>query len=175
MATFNCFLPRTNTNQHEKNKKYHETNLRWIARFAVNFIFVFAAFSSCSDLEKFDKKELVITGKEATHTITVELAKTDVQQSQGLMYRKKIKDGEGMLFIFEWDRILSFWMKNTLVPLSIAYIASDGRIFEIYDLEPGNLNVVTSSRSGRYALEVPRGWFSRAGIGPGDKIDLSGL
>jgi len=109
---------------------------------------------------------------EASHTITVELARTDAQRSQGLMYRKSLKDGEGMLFFFERDQILSFWMKNTLIPLSIAYINSDGIILEIYDMEPGNLTPVTSSRSGRYALEVPQGWFTRAGIGIGDLVDI---
>ena len=141
----------------------------------VIFLLIFAAFSSCSGLERFEKKQLVIIGSGVTHTITAELARTEAQQSQGLMYRKRIKDGEGMLFISERDRILSFWMKNTLVPLSIAYIASDGRIFEIHDLQPGNLSSVVSSRSGRYALEVPQGWFKRAGIDVGDKIDLTGL
>jgi uncharacterized membrane protein (UPF0127 family) len=80
-----------------------------------------------------------------------------------------------MLFIFDRDEILSFWMKNTLVSLSIAYISSEGKIVEIHDLEPGNLNPVRSSRSVRYALEVPRGWFTRTGLGPGDRLDISGL
>jgi uncharacterized membrane protein (UPF0127 family) len=66
-------------------------------------------------------------------------------------------------------------MKNTLVPLSIAYIAHDGRILDIFDMEPGNLNPVKSSRSVRYALEVPQGWFSRAGIVIGDKLDLKNI
>jgi uncharacterized membrane protein (UPF0127 family) len=65
---------------------------------------------------------------------------------------------------------MSFWMKNTLIPLSIAFIATDGRIIEIKDMEPLNLSPVQSSRSVRYALEVPQGWFSRAGIGVGDII-----
>ena len=104
-----------------------------------------------------------------------EIARTPAQMQQGYMYRKEVKDGEAMLFIYERDEILSFWMKNTLVPLSIAYITQDGRILEIYDMEPGNLNSVRSSRSARYALEVPQGWFNRAGIGPGDRLDLSGL
>jgi uncharacterized membrane protein (UPF0127 family) len=86
------------------------------------------------------------------------------------MFRKEVKDGEGMFFIFERDQVLSFWMKNTLVPLSIAYISRDGEILEIRDLEPGNLNPVVSSRSCRYALEVPEGWFGRVGIGPGDRL-----
>ena len=138
-------------------------------------ILLFLTVSSCSGLEKFDKQKISIEGRGVSHTLTVELAKTEAQRNQGLMHRKTLKDGEGMLFIFERDQALTFWMKNTLIPLSIAYIASDGRIFEIYDMEPQNLKTVASSRSGRYALEVPQGWFSRAGLGVGDRLDLSGL
>jgi len=107
--------------------------------------------------------------------VTAELARTAAQREQGLMHRKNLKDGYGMLFIFDRDQILSFWMKNTLIPLSIAFIAYDGRIMEIHDMQPGNLNPVYSSRSVRYALEVPQGWFDRAGIIAGDKLQLGKL
>lgn len=100
----------------------------------------------------------------------VELALSPAQRQQGLMHRTELPDGQGMLFVFDRDQILSFWMMNTLVPLSIAYIASDGRIVEIFDMEPLNLNPVSSSRSVRYALEVPQNWFQRAGLAPGDRV-----
>ena len=102
--------------------------------------------------------------------ITVEIARTEDERATGLMHRKKLPDGKGMLFIFERDQQLSFWMKNTLIPLSIAFIASDGRIIEIKDMQPQDLNSVKSSRSVRYALEVPQGWFARAGVQAGDVI-----
>jgi uncharacterized membrane protein (UPF0127 family) len=86
------------------------------------------------------------------------------------MYRKSLDDGKGMLFVFDRDESLSFWMKNTLIPLSIAFIASDGRILEIRDMEPESLTPVHSSRSVRYALEVPQGWFDRAGVKPEDRF-----
>ena len=138
-------------------------------------ILFLAAFSGCDGLERFDKREITIQGRGGVVTINAELARTPAQHQQGLMHRTELKDGEGMLFIFERDEILSFWMKNTLISLSIAYIAADGRILEIYDMEPENLNPVRSSRSVRYALEVPQGWFSRAGIGPGDRLDTGRL
>jgi len=131
--------------------------------------------TSCSGLEKFDKKEIAIESRGGKLTLTAEIARSQAQHQQGLMHRKELKDGDGMLFVFDRDEVLSFWMKNTLVPLSIAYIASDGRILEIYDMEPGNLDPVRSSRSARYALEVPQGWFGRAGITVGDRLDLAGL
>ena len=153
--------------------------MRIFRRYAVFMLSLSILFivlvSSCPALEKFEKQELRINSKGITQILKAEIARTDAQKSQGLMYRKSINDNEGMLFIFERDQILSFWMKNTLIPLSIAYIASDGRILEIHDMEPGNLNPVRSSRSCRYALEVPQGWFSRKGIAVGDRLDIQGI
>jgi uncharacterized membrane protein (UPF0127 family) len=106
-------------------------------------------------------------------SLELEIARTEAERARGLMYRKSLNDGKGMLFVFEKDEILSFWMKNTLIPLSIAFIASDGRILEIRDMEPESLIPVKSSRSVRYALEVPRGWFDRAGVKPGDRFRSS--
>ena len=140
---------------------------------AALFIIVNVTLSACTP-QKLTTAVLVIqrAGAEAVH-ITAEIAKTDEERSQGLMYRKKLPDGEGMLFIFERDQQLSFWMKNTLIPLSIAFIASDGRITEIKDMYPQDLNTVQSSRSVRYALEAPQGWFTRAGVKAGDTISLN--
>lgn len=104
--------------------------------------------------------------------IDAELAMNDEQRSRGLMFRKDVPEGTGMLFIFEQDQVLSFWMKNTFVPLSIAFITSDGRILEIRDMEPESLAPIKSSRSVRYALEVPQSWFNRMNIEPGSKLVL---
>jgi uncharacterized membrane protein (UPF0127 family) len=138
------------------------------------FIFLFLThLTGCPAGESFEKQELVIQSGGGKVTLMAEIARTASQREQGLMHRKGLKDGEGMLFVFERDEILSFWMKNTLVPLSIAFIAYDGRILEVHDMQPGNLNPVHSSRSVRYALEVPQGWFNRVGIRPGDKLEIN--
>lgn len=107
--------------------------------------------------------------------IQAEIARNDRERAQGLMKRKSLDDGAGMLFVFDRDEIVSFWMKDTLIPLSIAFIAYDGRIMEIRDMEPQNLTPVRSRRLARYALEVPQGWFSRVGLAPGDRLDLTPL
>ena len=86
------------------------------------------------------------------------------------MFRKTVPEGEGMLFIFDRDEVVSFWMKNTYVPLSIAFITHDGRILEIRDMESESTTSVVSSRAVRYALEVPRGWFGKTGISAGDRM-----
>lgn len=102
--------------------------------------------------------------------VKAEIAATGPDRERGLMYRKDVPDGEGMLFVFESDQRLAFWMKNTLVPLSIAYASSDGTIRDILDMTPLSLSSVESSRSVRYALEVPQGWFGRVGVAAGDRI-----
>ena len=139
-------------------------------------LFLCFSFIACGP-QKLAVRELSIErdGRQVA-VVKAEIARTQEERSQGLMHRKKLPDGEGMLFVFERDAVQSFWMKNTLIPLSIAFITYDGRIVEIKDMHPGNLNSVASSRSVRYALEVPQGWFSRAGVQNGDvvKIDLSG-
>jgi uncharacterized membrane protein (UPF0127 family) len=103
-------------------------------------------------------------------SLEAEIAKTETERETGLMFRTELPDGTGMLFIFETDEVLSFWMKDTLIPLSIAFINYDGILLEIKDMYPRDLSSVHSSRSVRYALEVPQGWFSRAGVKAGDRI-----
>lgn len=107
--------------------------------------------------------------------LKAEVARTPSEREKGLMFRTSLKDGEGMLFVFEADQRLAFWMKNTSIPLSVAYLSSDGTIREIMDLEPFSLDARGSERSLRYALEVPRGWFGRIGVKSGDSVDLSAL
>ncbi|MDP3179615.1 MAG: DUF192 domain-containing protein [Spirochaetaceae bacterium] len=108
-------------------------------------------------------------------TISAEIAGTEDERAKGLMFRNKLADGEGMLFVFETDQVLSFWMKNTILPLSLAYLSSDGQIVKILDLEPQSLAPRSSERSVRYALEVPRGWFGRAGVSVGDVVEIPPL
>jgi uncharacterized protein len=107
--------------------------------------------------------------------LLAEVAATETERERGLMFRSSLAEGAGMLFVFDKDDKLNFWMKNTVLPLSLAYISSDGTIRQIVDLEPESLASVPSERSVRYALEVPRGWFSRAGVKVGDRMDLGGL
>jgi uncharacterized membrane protein (UPF0127 family) len=104
--------------------------------------------------------------------IVAEVAVTNEERAQGLMHRERLPDGEGMLFVFDRDQQLSFWMKDTTIPLSIAFIASDGQITEIRDMYPLDQSTVRSSRSVRYALEVPQGWFGRAGVQAGDVVKI---
>lgn len=105
---------------------------------------------------------------------SVEVARTPEERAKGLMHRKDLPPLEGMLFIFDEDQKLSFWMKNTEIPLSIAYISREGVIKEIHDMEPFSLRPVESLYYVRYALEVNRGAFKKAGVSPGYHILLPG-
>lgn len=108
----------------------------------------------------------------STAYVKAEIARKEEERNFGFMERKVIPDGTGMIFIFEQDQILSFWMKNTPHPLSIAYIDSKGKIRNIYDMTPYSLANITSTSSVRYALEVPQGWFKKQGIKEGDFVKL---
>jgi len=105
------------------------------------------------------------------HSLTAQIAADDSTRERGLMSRTILGENEAMLFIFPFPRPVSFWMKDTPVPLSIAYMGSSGRILEIHDLKPFDETPVPSaSDSVDYALEVPRGWFSGHGVLPGDSV-----
>ncbi|MEI7733460.1 MAG: DUF192 domain-containing protein [Verrucomicrobiota bacterium] len=103
--------------------------------------------------------------------LTTELALTDVQRMTGMMYRTNMTDQEAMLFVFNYPSQQAFYMRNTKVPLSAAYVDSEGVIREIVDLHPLNETAVPSvSDQIQYVLEVPQGWFKRKNIGAGTII-----
>jgi uncharacterized protein len=104
------------------------------------------------------------------HRITVELARRPDEQGRGLMFRDSLPPDHGMLFLFPSDEVQSFWMRNTKIPLTIAYASGIGRIVRIADLEPFDERPVTSIAPARYALEMNRGWFAAHGVVTGDKI-----
>lgn len=124
---------------------------------------------SCSRSDVLKSQEITIN----QWKITVEIADTRESQEKGLMNRKSLDEDKGMLFVYDRDSRKSFWMKNTLIPLSIAYIATDGTIREIYDMEPLSTRTVDSRYSVRYALEVNQGAFQRHGIKVGDKVEFT--
>ena len=103
--------------------------------------------------------------------VQAELALTDVQRMTGMMFRTNMNDGEAMLFVFPFPHRTGFYMKNTLVPLSAAYIDPKGTILEIHDLQPKNLTPVDAdSDQIQFVLEVPLGWFKRNGVNVGAVI-----
>jgi len=109
--------------------------------------------------------------------INVEIADTPQKRQQGLMHRKKLNKDEGMLFIFTSEQTLSFWMKNTYIPLSIAYINKNCNIIDIQDMYPLKKNepekTYPSKAQSQLALEVNLGWFKKNNINLGDQIKIN--
>lgn len=103
-------------------------------------------------------------------TVRAEIANTPQSRERGLMGRARLCAGCGMLFVFEKADRYAFWMKNTPLPLSIAFIASDGRILNTAEMQPNTTDPHPSQGDALYALEMDRNWFARHGIKPGDKV-----
>jgi uncharacterized membrane protein (UPF0127 family) len=104
------------------------------------------------------------------HNIRAEVARTPLQTQTGMMYRTEMAQHEGMLFIFDGLERRCFWMKNTLLPLSIAFIADDGRVVSLADMQPQSEQSHCSAEPVRFALEMNQGWFAKRGIKPGFKL-----
>ena len=106
--------------------------------------------------------------------VRVEIADSDSERARGLMHRTALAENRGMLFVFRSEERLSFWMKDTLIPLSIAFMDSEGRIVDIQDMKPldDDPPSYVSARPARYALEVNQGFFEERGVEVGDRAEL---
>lgn len=104
------------------------------------------------------------------HLINAEVASTPEQRAIGLMHRPTMPANDGMLFVFERAGQQCFWMKNTLLPLSIAFLDDDGTVVNIEEMKPQTLDSHCSARPVRFALEMNQGWFGKRAIKPGAKI-----
>ncbi|MCA3131316.1 MAG: DUF192 domain-containing protein [Rhodocyclaceae bacterium] len=104
------------------------------------------------------------------HELRVEVANNDETRRTGLMFRRSLAENSGMLFVYEAPGRHAMWMKNTLVPLSVAFMDRDGRILNIEDMEPLTLTAHASAGEAWYSLETNRGWFAQRGIGAGERV-----
>jgi len=129
-------------------------------------IIFFLIIFSCN--KRMEKITLSINGR----PLIVEVARTVKQREKGLMFRKELGWNEGMLFVFQEENYLTFWMKNTTIPLSIAYVDKNGKVTDIFTMEPNSLKPVISSLPCMYAIEANRGFFRESGLRVGDRIDL---
>jgi uncharacterized membrane protein (UPF0127 family) len=108
----------------------------------------------------------------AGREIRVEIADDEAERAQGLMNRESLPEDQGMLFVYPSMRRLSFWMKNTRIPLDIAFIDESGLIVDIQQMEPENEELHTSSQPAMYALEMSLGWFEANGVKTGDRVEF---
>jgi uncharacterized membrane protein (UPF0127 family) len=126
------------------------------------------ALGLTSSLALADLPEVVLAI--GAHKLTAEVANTEANRSTGLMHRRMLPENRGMLFVFPDVAIHAMWMMNTYVPLSVAFIASDGTIINIEDMQPHTQNSHPAARPAKYALEMNQSWFRKRGIKPGDKV-----
>ncbi len=114
------------------------------------------------------KFKKIVVGKTP---LRVEVVETLEQQERGLMFRQSLPENEGMLFVYKEPQEMSFWMRNTFIPLDIAFVGADGLILNIHQARPLDESVLyRSAGSAKYVIETNQGWFSRRGIRPGDKV-----
>lgn len=136
------------------------------------FVYVVFLIACARDDSTPHQYQVTVADSDSSRVVQVEVAATPQQRQQGLMWRQALDPDWGMLFLFPGDSGGGFWMRNTYVPLDIAYIGADGTVQEIRAARPLDETVLTPSKPYRYVLEVNQGWFQQHGLGVGSKVTL---
>lgn len=130
-----------------------------------------AAPPAAAQLQSFDRDQLVIESETGPHRFDVELAVSPQQRAQGLMFREEMAADAGMLFLYSSDQSISMWMKNTLIPLDMVFVAADGRIVHVAERAvPGSTATIASGQPARAVIELNGGTAARLKIKPGDRV-----
>jgi uncharacterized membrane protein (UPF0127 family) len=137
-------------------------------RLAHTLLLCAAAVCSASALAQQQFPVIPLTA--GMYVIHAEVAAREAEREQGLMFREKMNAGDGMVFVFDAPATTCMWMKNTLIPLSVAFIDESGKIINIEDMKPQTTDSHCTARPARYALEMNLGWFKQKGIKPGSMI-----
>ncbi|GGD64930.1 DUF192 domain-containing protein [Lacimicrobium alkaliphilum] len=117
---------------------------------------------------EFGQVQIKVAGK----VLTLELAQSPEQRARGLMHRESLCDDCGMLFVYREPRLLSMWMKNTLIPLDVAFVDEQGEILVIKPMQPRDLTPVGTEQAASYAWEMNQGWFRDNDIQVGDRFEV---
>lgn len=125
-------------------------------------------FASAQDAPQMNLQRVKLSA--GMHLIDAQVALTPEQRQIGLMFRKEMPQQEGMIFVFEQPAQQCFWMKNTLLPLTAAFVADDGTIVNLADMKPQTTDPHCSTQPVRYVLEMNKGWFAKKGIKAGSKL-----
>ena len=142
-------------------------NDSWARKAGAIAMLCFAALASAQDGPQ---KLAQVRLNAGIHNINAELASSPQQREIGLMFRPAMPANDGMLFVFERPGQQCFWMKNTLIPLSVAFLADDGSVVNIENMRPQTLDSHCSTKPVRFVLEMNDGWFAKRGIKPGFKL-----
>jgi uncharacterized membrane protein (UPF0127 family) len=140
-----------------------------LASLSATAVLAIAASGAGAQNARFDSMQLAA----GMHLIKAEVAASDAQRQQGLMFRQQMANNAGMVFVFDRPATQCMWMKNTLLPLSVAFIDAEGKIVNIEDMQPQTLDNHCSKKAVpvKYALEMNLGWFRKNNIKPGTTID----
>jgi len=133
----------------------------------INCFFIFFTISAV-DLSAAGLPKIAL--QISSHVLSVEVANTQRSRARGLMFRKSLDENSGMLFVFPKSAYYGMWMKNTLIPLSVAFIDEEGFIINIADMQPNSLFAYYSADLAKYALEMNMGWFARNRIHAGNRL-----
>jgi uncharacterized membrane protein (UPF0127 family) len=140
-------------------------------RLFVRLLFPIFLVSSSAWSQDAPQLQLPRTGLSAgMHLIQAQVADSPQERAVGLMFRKEMPANEGMLFVFEQPSGQCFWMKNTLLPLTAAFLADDGTIVNLVDMQPHSQDSHCSAKPVRYVLEMHKGWFDKRGIKAGSRL-----
>jgi uncharacterized membrane protein (UPF0127 family) len=135
------------------------------------FSFVVSLSASTSLFAQQVQRFPTVTLTAGMHVIKAEVAANDAERQQGLMFREKMGSNEGMVFLFDRPAEVCMWMKNTLIPLSVAFLDEKGKIINIEDMQPQTTDSHCTRKPARYALEMNLGWFRQKNIKPGTSIE----
>ncbi len=160
--TMNSFVPSSSTIERIRGRK----PCSWVCGTLVALLSIGCGERPLPPGRPHDVVELNVKDKR----LIVEVACDEGSRALGLMRRSHLPENHGMVFIYPSRRVMSFWMKNTTIPLSIAFISDEGVIQQVEDMEPNELRTTRSTQMLRYALEVNQGWFERNQVGVGDRI-----
>ena len=132
---------------------------------------IFGLFAAAVPAREAGQQTLEVATKTGVHVFAVEIVDNDADRAKGLMYRKELPEGRGMLFDFHREQEVSFWMQNTYIPLDMVFIRGDGRILRIAEnTEPLSTRLIPSGGPVRAVLEVIGGTARKLGIAPGDRV-----
>ena len=135
--------------------------------------FVLIGLAAFSEARSAEFKTVEIASRTGVHAFAVEIAENDAERAKGLMYRKSMPQGQGMLFDFKREQPVAMWMQNTYISLDMLFIAGDGRIVRIAEhTEPLSTRTIDSGGSVRWVLELVAGTSRKLGIAPGDRVGL---
>lgn len=145
----------------------------WKHFLAANILFALYSPADAQDID-FEKVKIILSGK----TLKVEIAKTEAEHERGLMFKKTLPDNEGMLFIFKDEQVRAFWMKNTIIDLSIGYFDKDRTLIDIQEMKATTLldsrpPSYPSAGPAMYALEMKKFWFAKNRIKNGVKFEFT--